>query len=58
MMDAFQKDRPHIVIHLAARAGVRCSIENPRAFPESNINGTFKLLEVARAYPPVKNFIS
>ena len=45
-------ERPNVVIHLAAQAGVRYSIENPRAYLESNINGTFELLEAARAYPP------
>lgn len=52
LMDLFQKERPNIVIHLAAQAGVRYSIENPRAYLESNINGTFELLEAARSYPP------
>ena len=52
LMNAFEEERPGIVIHLAAQAGVRYSIENPRAYLESNINGTFELLEAARAYPP------
>ena len=52
LMDIFKRERPDIVIHLAAQAGVRYSIENPRAYLESNINGTFELLEAARAYPP------
>jgi UDP-glucuronate 4-epimerase len=52
LMDVFQQEKPDIVIHLAAQAGVRYSIENPRAYLESNINGTFELLEAARAYPP------
>jgi UDP-glucuronate 4-epimerase len=52
LMDLFEEERPDIVIHLAAQAGVRYSIENPRAYLESNINGTFELLEAARAYPP------
>lgn len=50
LMDVFEKERPDIVIHLAAQAGVRYSIENPRAYLESNINGTFELLEAARVY--------
>jgi UDP-glucuronate 4-epimerase len=41
-----------VVIHLAAQAGVRYSIENPRAYLESNLVGTFELLEAARAKPP------
>ena len=52
LMDLFEEESPNIVIHLAAQAGVRYSIENPRAYLESNINGTFELLEAARAYPP------
>ena len=46
------KETPDIVIHLAAQAGVRYSIKEPRAYLESNILGTFELLEAARAYPP------
>ena len=52
LMSLFDEERPDIVIHLAAQAGVRYSIENPRAYLESNINGTFELLEAARAFPP------
>ena len=52
LIDLFKEERPNIVIHLAAQAGVRYSIENPRAYLEANINGTFELLEAARAYPP------
>ena len=52
LLDLFDEERPDLVIHLAAQAGVRYSIENPRAFLESNINGTFELLEAARAFPP------
>lgn len=39
---------PSILIHLAAQAGVRYSIENPRAYIESNILGTFNILEACR----------
>lgn len=53
LMEVFAKEQPDIVIHLAAQAGVRHSIENPRAYLESNINGTFELLEAAREHPPV-----
>ena len=52
LKDLFQEEKPNTVIHLAAQAGVRYSIENPRAYLESNINGTFELLEAAREYPP------
>ena len=52
LMDLFEEEKPDIVIHLAAQAGVRYSIENPRSYLESNIVGTFELLEAARAFPP------
>ena len=52
LMDLFDKHRPEIVVHLAAQAGVRYSIENPRAYVEANLVGTFELLEAARAFPP------
>ena len=48
----FAEKRPDVVIHLAAQAGVRYSLENPRAYLDSNIVGTFELLEAARNYPP------
>ena len=52
LMKLFEEEKPDVVIHLAAQAGVRYSIENPRAFLESNVVGTFELLEAARAFPP------
>lgn len=48
----FEADRPDVVIHLAAQAGVRYSIENPRSYLEANVVGAFELLEAARAFPP------
>src|SRR5690606_32757105 len=44
--------RPDVVIHLAAQAGVRYSIENPEAYVQSNIIGTFNLLEALKERPP------
>ncbi len=44
----FSKFSPNVVIHLAAQAGVRYSLENPRAYIESNIVGTFNIMEAAR----------
>lgn len=40
--------KPKIIIHLAAQAGVRFSIENPREYLKSNIEGAFNILEVAQ----------
>ncbi|WP_298497193.1 NAD-dependent epimerase/dehydratase family protein [uncultured Maritimibacter sp.] len=52
LMSLFAEEKPDVVVHLAAQAGVRYSIDNPRAYLESNIIGTFELLEAARAHPP------
>jgi UDP-glucuronate 4-epimerase len=41
-----------IAVHLAAQPGVRYSAENPRAYIDSNIVGTFNLLEALRLQPP------
>lgn len=48
----FAEAAPSLVIHLAAQAGVRYSLENPRAYLDSNLVGTFNVLEnVKRAQP-------
>lgn len=52
LLTLFEKHRPDIVIHLAAQAGVRHSIQMPRAYVEANLIGTFELLEAARTFPP------
>ena len=52
LADLFAEHRPNIVVHLAAQAGVRYSIDNPRSYLDSNLVGTFELLEAARAHPP------
>jgi len=41
---------PEVIIHLAAQAGVRYSLENPRAYVETNIMGTFNVMEAARRH--------
>jgi UDP-glucuronate 4-epimerase len=43
--DAFQ---PDVIVHLAAQAGVRYSLENPRAYLDANVIGTFNVMEAAR----------
>jgi UDP-glucuronate 4-epimerase len=43
---------PEMIIHLAAQAGVRYSIENPRSYTDSNLVGTFNVLELARELKP------
>lgn len=40
--------QPDIIVHLAAQAGVRYSLENPRAYIDANIIGTFNVMECAR----------
>jgi UDP-glucuronate 4-epimerase len=49
---AFERARPEVVVHLAAQAGVRYSLENPRAYADANLTGTFNVLELARAAKP------
>jgi UDP-glucuronate 4-epimerase len=49
--DLLSDKRPAMVVHLAAQAGVRYSIDAPRSYVESNIQGTFELLEAARNAP-------
>jgi UDP-glucuronate 4-epimerase len=44
-VDEFQ---PDVVVHLAGQAGVRYSLENPRAYLDSNVIGTFNVMEAAR----------
>jgi len=44
--------RPDVIVHLAAQAGVRYSIDNPRAYLDANITGTFNLMEAALAAGP------
>lgn len=47
----FEDFRPDIVVNLAAQAGVRYSIDNPRSYIQSNIVGFFNILEACRHYP-------
>ena len=44
--------RPDVIVHLAAQAGVRYSIDAPRSYVTSNLIGTHEILEAARACPP------
>ncbi|MDA7592278.1 GDP-mannose 4,6-dehydratase [Rhodobacteraceae bacterium] len=52
LLQLLEEEKPNVVIHLAAQAGVRYSIDNPRSYLESNIVGTFELMQAARAFPP------
>jgi UDP-glucuronate 4-epimerase len=48
--------KPDVIVHLAAQAGVRYSLENPEAYVRSNVDGTFNMLEIMRRSPP-KHYI-
>ncbi|MFB2562130.1 NAD-dependent epimerase [Rhizobium sp. IMFF44] len=43
---------PDVIVHLAAQAGVRYSLENPRSYVDSNLVGSFNILELARNLQP------
>lgn len=45
---AVRAAQPNIIVHLAAQAGVRYSLENPRAYIDANMVGTFNVMEQAR----------
>jgi len=49
MTAAFERASPEAVVHLAAQAGVRYSLENPRAYVDANLVGAFNVLELARS---------
>ncbi|WP_037079845.1 NAD-dependent epimerase/dehydratase family protein [Neorhizobium vignae] len=42
--------KPDVMVHLAAQAGVRYSLENPKAYLDSNLIGSWNILEIARNY--------
>jgi UDP-glucuronate 4-epimerase len=52
----FSQNRPEIIIHLAARAGVRPSLKNPKLYYQVNVMGTKNLLDLAKKHK-VKQFI-
>jgi UDP-glucuronate 4-epimerase len=45
-----EREQPEMIVHLAARAGVRPSVQQPELYLQTNIIGTFNLLEAAQAY--------
>lgn len=49
---AVTKQKPDIIIHLAAQVGVRYSLENPAAYIDSNLHGSWNVLELARQVKP------
>ncbi len=54
--EVFSDHRPDKVIHLAARAGVRASFEDPELYRKVNVDGTKNLLELSKEFN-VKNFV-
>ena len=52
LADLMATHRPDTVVHLAAQAGVRYSIDAPRSYVEANLIGTYEVLEAARNNPP------
>jgi UDP-glucuronate 4-epimerase len=48
LTDSILRFKPTVIIHLAAQAGVRYSIENPKAYMDSNITGTYNIIELAK----------
>lgn len=51
LFSLFDQERFDYVIHLAAQAGVRYSLQNPAAYTQSNLVGFSNLLEACRRYP-------
>lgn len=49
---AWEAAAPDVVVHLAAQAGVRYSIDHPEAYVSSNLVGTFNVLEASRRFQP------
>src|SRR5690625_3707269 len=47
----FAEYKPNMVVHLAAQAGVRYSLENPDAYIQSNVIGFYNILEACRHHP-------
>ena len=44
-------EKPDVIVHLAAQAGVRYSLDNPKAYLDSNLNGFLNILESCRHHP-------
>ena len=52
----FEKEKIQRVVHAAARAGVRPSIENPFIYEDTNVKGTLNLLHLAKEFA-IENFV-
>tara|TARA_B100000989_G_C19517628_1_gene462463 strand:- start:114 stop:1118 length:1005 start_codon:yes stop_codon:yes gene_type:complete len=58
LSEIFDKYKPNKVIHLAAQAGVRYSIEHPRTYLEINILGSFNILELIKKHKIIHTLIA
>ena len=56
LREVFAETEFDVIVHLAARAGVRPSLSEPKLYAETNINGTLNLLELAREFA-VEQFV-
>lgn len=56
LQPVFDENEFDVIVHLAARAGVRPSLKEPKLYAETNISGTLNLLELARDYE-IKQFV-
>ncbi len=56
MAGLVERHRPQRIVHLAAKAGVRPSLENPAAYVEANVHGTLNLLLACQRFP-VEHFV-
>lgn len=56
LAEVFAARKFDVIVHLAARAGVRPSLAEPKLYAETNINGTLNLLELAREHG-IKQFV-
>ncbi len=50
LMQVADEFQPEVIVHLAAQAGVRYSLEHTRSYIDSNVVGTFNVMEVARQH--------
>ncbi|WP_298849219.1 NAD-dependent epimerase/dehydratase family protein [uncultured Ruegeria sp.] len=50
LLQVAEEFQPQVIVHLAAQAGVRHSLEFPRSYIESNVVGTFNVMEIARQH--------
>lgn len=51
LTEIFNRNRPEYVVHLAAQAGVRYSLQNPHSYIDSNVSGFMNMLECCRHFP-------